>query len=259
MRDTLKTADYWPERLLLLDEDKEFFHDLCEQNPYPSEKNENGYYALTDTYFETALAKYSAGDSLDDVSRIALTSVCDVFPKLVEMYPPGTEFFTTRPGYSAVHRQIAVLVLCKASVKQISAYFAAFDKFDLEKDNYGGYDKIWACYRNYFQIPLKEQPAQVHWPKAFSNLWLAIDPEEPDFARPHMIKKFLEVWYKEMSSQMAAETDRPGTEQFPNSYVGYWCIEAAAAVVMMDIDDSSFRDHPHYPKDWADWARQKRR
>jgi len=45
----------------------------------------------------------------------------------------------------------------------------------------------------------------------------------------------------------------------PGAYVGYWCIEAAAAAVTWDIDDTASRDHPHYPEDWADWARKHKR
>jgi len=34
-----------------------------------------------------------------------------------------------------------------------------------------------------------------------------------------------------------------------NTYVGYWCFVAAAIVKIMELDDSSFRDNPYYPKD----------
>jgi len=255
MRDQHKTEHYWPERLDLLQEDKEFFQNLASKNPPPAKKHRNALNMLQGIYFETALAKYSAGLDMDEVAHDALTSVCDTFPNLVQTYPPKTEFAATRPGYSQVHRQIAILVLSKATAPQVAAYFAAFDMFDLEADSYGGYDRIWTAYRAKFGLPLQGDPAQTHWPEAFAPLWLAFDPAEPDFGRAHSVKKFLENWYQEMAPQLAAQTDRPGTKEFPNSYVGYWCIEAAAAVVALGLDDTSFRDHPHYPKDWADWAR----
>src|SRR5690606_28895315 len=36
----------------------------------------------------------------------------------------------------------------------------------------------------------------------------------------------------------------------------YWSWEAAATTFVLDIDDSSYRDMPFYPKDLADYARQ---
>lgn len=39
------------------------------------------------------------------------------------------------------------------------------------------------------------------------------------------------------------------------TYVGYWAIEAAAVALLLQMDDSAFRDHPLYPKDLADFAR----
>ena len=40
------------------------------------------------------------------------------------------------------------------------------------------------------------------------------------------------------------------------AYFGYWAIEAAAAVYLLELDDRSFRDHIVYPKDLVDYARK---
>jgi len=51
------------------------------------------------------------------------------------------------------------------------------------------------------------------------------------------LRKFIDGWYKEMSSEVAAQTtwgDNLGPE---SQYVGYWCLEAAGAAVLFDIDD----------------------
>jgi hypothetical protein len=34
-----------------------------------------------------------------------------------------------------------------------------------------------------------------------------------------------------------------------NTYVGYWCFQAAAITKIMKLDDSIYRDHKFYPKD----------
>jgi len=33
-------------------------------------------------------------------------------------------------------------------------------------------------------------------------------------------------------------------------------VEAAAVAVTLDMDDTPFRGHEHYPKDFADWAKK---
>jgi hypothetical protein len=38
-------------------------------------------------------------------------------------------------------------------------------------------------------------------------------------------------------------------------YVGHWCLEAAAAVAILGLDDASLRAHPHYPGDLVDFWR----
>ncbi|WP_256979543.1 DUF1911 domain-containing protein [Burkholderia sp. AU16741] len=43
------------------------------------------------------------------------------------------------------------------------------------------------------------------------------------------------------------------TERPP--HVGYWAVEAAAVAYLLQLDDSSFREHLLYPKDLADFAR----
>ena len=40
-------------------------------------------------------------------------------------------------------------------------------------------------------------------------------------------------------------------------YVGYWCFEAAGLVAALDINDETFADHPHYPKDLVAFYRER--
>lgn len=40
-----------------------------------------------------------------------------------------------------------------------------------------------------------------------------------------------------------------------NIYCGYWSFEAAVIVAIKNLDDSSFRDNPYYPKDLVDYYR----
>ena len=66
--------------------------------------------------------------------------------------------------------------------------------------------------------------------------------------------QYLEDWYE-------ASRREPYYEQHPQtdirsgvSYYGYWSWEAAAVTWLLDIDDTSYREHQFYPKDLVDFA-----
>lgn len=69
--------------------------------------------------------------------------------------------------------------------------------------------------------------------------------------RPVAMASYLAQWYQ--ASRREAYYDRHKTGY---QFVGYWSWEAAAITLVLDIDDSSFRHLPYYPKDIVDFARQ---
>ena len=75
--------------------------------------------------------------------------------------------------------------------------------------------------------------------------------------RPAMMLQYLEDWYE-------ASRREPYHDQHPQpdirsgiSYFGYWSWEAAAVTWLLDIDDSTYREHQFYPKDLVDFARSQ--
>ncbi|MEZ4907013.1 MAG: DUF1910 domain-containing protein [Saprospiraceae bacterium] len=56
-------------------------------------------------------------------------------------------------------------------------------------------------------------------------------------------------WKKEHKQLLPSPKDRHET------YFGAWSFESAAIVAILDLDDSSFRDNPYYPKDLVDYYR----
>lgn len=78
---------------------------------------------------------------------------------------------------------------------------------------------------------------------------LASATVRPAGQRSELVKTFVEGWYKSMTDVYwhGAHVD--------GAYFGYWCLEAALVTVLWDIDDSSYRDNPVYPKDLVDWYR----
>ncbi|MBF8677665.1 DUF1911 domain-containing protein [Pseudomonas fulva] len=69
--------------------------------------------------------------------------------------------------------------------------------------------------------------------------------------RPTLMTKYLDEWYH--ASRREPYTDLHGESDV--SFYGYWAWEAAAVTWLLEIDDSSYRDMPFYPRDLADFAR----
>ncbi|MEL6560914.1 MAG: PoNe immunity protein domain-containing protein [Bacteroidota bacterium] len=100
-------------------------------------------------------------------------------------------------------------------------------------------------YQKYFAIP-----------EVFKSLREAIIEEDTIVAQS-LIKQFIEKeWYQNHKEVDSGWVNNHLSEH--NLYVGYWCFEAAAITCIKGLDDSSYRDHPYYPKDLADYYRANR-
>jgi hypothetical protein len=76
--------------------------------------------------------------------------------------------------------------------------------------------------------------------------------------RPVLMSKFLKRWFKGQKEcdWWGSHIPRKGTTVLDTGFFGYWAFEAALVTYLWDIDDSTYRDLPHYPKDLIDYARQ---
>jgi len=64
--------------------------------------------------------------------------------------------------------------------------------------------------------------------------------------------KYMDDWYEASRREPYYRSHTQGRE---HSYLGYWSFEAAAVSIVLDIDDSSYRDKDFCPRDLADFAR----
>lgn len=80
--------------------------------------------------------------------------------------------------------------------------------------------------------------------------------QETDEAGINDIKNYLNNWYKSLSRAPWHDSHLNIEGENCAGYFGYWAIEAAAVAYLMDLDDSSFREHLVYPKDLVDFARK---
>ena len=74
-------------------------------------------------------------------------------------------------------------------------------------------------------------------------------------ARIADLKSYLKIWYASMAKAPWFDSHIGIGPSGCGAYFGYWAVEAAAAAYLLDIDDSSFREHLVYPKDLVDFAR----
>jgi hypothetical protein len=69
------------------------------------------------------------------------------------------------------------------------------------------------------------------------------------------MQKFLKGWYKSMRKVYWHDHHKSDGKW---GYAGYWCLEAALVTVLYNIDDSSYRDMPFYPKDMVTYAKSNK-
>ena len=88
--------------------------------------------------------------------------------------------------------------------------------------------------------------------KPYARLLKAI--EAPKEKQAQLLFEFVDNWYKELKRKENEElwwymANVPMEKILEmGNYFGYWCIEAAVAVKVFDLDDSLCLKHPHYPK-----------
>lgn len=118
----------------------------------------------------------------------------------------------------------------------------------LELVGHAGEDALFDRLAQKFQ-PERPIGPELRFAKPYQPLFDALDAA-PD-KRAKLMKTFLDKWYPSIKSVGWWG----GFEKGSDGYFGYWCFEAALAVRLFGIDDSSFADHPYYPKDLAQFGR----
>ena len=105
--------------------------------------------------------------------------------------------------------------------------------------------------------PLRKIGQSLCYPKPYGRLLDALyaDPS----ARPRLLSKFVENWYKEIGSAAKSGREKKAVpfkapywynyHRVDGGYFGYWCLEAVAAVKAFGLDDSLCLGHPNYPGD----------
>lgn len=122
---------------------------------------------------------------------------------------------------------------------------------DVAREHNRGQDKLYETILQKLGLPNEPTNVTLKHFKAHAILLEVI--EAPAEKHPKLMLSFLKKWYPSMKGVIWHNTHA----RLPLSFIGYWCWEAALVTYLWDIDDTSYRDMPFYPKDLVDWARQK--
>lgn len=94
-----------------------------------------------------------------------------------------------------------------------------------------------------------KNPDEVIYPTLYSYL-LDITRMSKEDATVAM-KKYLDTWYDLHRNDPWYDNHKKD-----QAYIGYWCWEAGAISKIMQLDDTTFKDSPYYPKDLVEWVRR---
>jgi hypothetical protein len=244
-----KQADYWES---YIPDHLDFIGEIQADFAKPDRRYDlrlGGTYDLQRHHYQHMSALYSAGRKVDEVAVFAREAILDAYPQFVSVCRknPTKSKAGYAGGWDDRYKYLSLAILLNLSPDKSRPLIDALDFWE-EPDK--GME-IMIAYLGHGEG--RKPTSALLWPEAYEELYYAMSPETEDFARQGYLTRFLKGWLKEMRSSTNPAYNNHNNKH--NIYFGYWCWEAAAVAVMMDIDDMSFRDHESYPKDFADWAR----
>lgn len=103
--------------------------------------------------------------------------------------------------------------------------------------------------------PVANSATDLLYPACYQPLLEVFD--HPPAERGACMRRFLDGWYAacEGADWCDSLENFDDAMLYTDLYVGYWCLEAALVTLLLNIDDSDYRDHAYYPADLVDYAR----
>lgn len=209
--------------------------------------------AIADATFVNFMLKFTAGESLDSL-RNELTEVIAAFElatKFVREYASSPTYpplrFIEIDEYERTMQLIGLSYLLHR--RDLLARIAAM------LDGAGaGEDTLYEDLLS-FELAGRYEVEEWYHDVPYGRL---IDSFYRDTAEERIadIDKYLKGWYMAMAKAPWFDGHVDIGPHGCGAYFGYWAVEAAAAVYLLDIDDRSFREHLVYPKDLVDYARR---
>ncbi|AUW96716.1 PoNe immunity protein domain-containing protein [Streptococcus pluranimalium] len=222
MRDTIKDSEYFKYYLDKQNTRLTFYKnklpeiDTSKEKVMRSMKN-----AIFTINFEILLARYSKGDDLKSIRAEYIKSI----PAFKEVFSDIIDMSTLQ--------FIALAVLLDVDLFNDQEFLSLLDKFEV---SHGVIDIL--MHKENISDISRYQDIRRFRP------WVAELYQSPD-DREAIISKQLSNWYKSQRSSYFYGYDK---EKEP-LYFGYWALEIAALVKVLNIPDDSFKDNKYYPYD----------
>ncbi|MYM96567.1 PoNe immunity protein domain-containing protein [Duganella vulcania] len=201
--------------------------------------------------FDLFILRYTGGEPIDEL-RDDFTKVIEAFElstKCEREYSKDPHFPPLRfAEIDEYERGMQLIGLCyllhrRDLLPRLAAMLDAFAAKD-------------TLYEDLFAYELKDRYEVDEWyhDKPYRNLINSFYRDTPEESIVD-VGKYLKAWYESMKKAPWHDSHFDTSEN-GGGYCGYWAMEAAAAVYLLDLDDQSFRDHIVYPKDLVDYARR---
>lgn len=222
MRDKLKDTEYFDLYLSKQIEDLTYYKktlfetDISKEKIIKSLKN-----TIFTINFEILLARYSKGEDLNFIREEYIKSIPAFKEALSDIIDMNTLQF------------IALAALLNVNLFEDKEFLSLLDKFGVSH----GIIDIFMNKGDSIDISSYKDIKQF-------RPWVAELYQKP-YERETIISKQLSNWYKSQRSSYFYGYDK---EKEP-LYFGYWALEVAALVKVLNIPDDSFKDKKYYPYD----------
>jgi hypothetical protein len=197
------------------------------------------------------IAGYSRGDDLRELRRLYLVVVVEKVERadraLRARWGDTDRLFWHKGHLGERYRDALVLLsvgLClRAPGEAIETILACCERGDPLIETVAG-----------AAAPGSEKPhGPPAFPAIFDGLYEALGASGAE--RERCVQEYLSAWYPEKMKDFSFKDVH--LQKDTADYVGYWCFEAAGVVAALGIDDRSFAEHPHYPRDLVAFYRSE--
>ena len=229
-----------------------YLEEIASPEADASDRSRNAY-SYADTCFTNFLLKYTAGEALENLREglEGVISALELAARYVQEYAQDPTFPPLRfIEIDEYERVLQMIGLCFLLHRQdlLPRLAAIFDPSSASKDTlyedllaFGMHDR-YDLDRWYHEAPYRDLVNCLYR-----------DTEEECIVD---LQRYLKNWYKSLNKAPWHESHLGIADDTCGGYFGYWAIEAGAVAYLMELDDSSFREHLVYPKDLVDFARE---
>jgi len=200
------------------------------------------YAFLFNAQLHYAIYKYSAGDDIPGLLPLVQNTTENFIAYRIHPTAKNTLMKDSFFVYQECLSILSLNILIKSDAGLMAKLASAFDLL--------GKDMLIDRMLSYV-LPARKVSNKLLWPKPFEQIYTVFDAGEGD--RPMIISEYLADWYKGMRKAPWYNSHKNTENEC--AFYGYWSFESAAAVCLLNMDDTLFKDKLFYPKDFVDFNR----